>query len=386
MVRRKNLRYTDELKAEIWAKYKQGESLWSIARSIERSSSCIYGLLSRTGGICPEPRQRSRLALTLSEREEISRGLASNTSIRSIAAQLGRSPSTISREINRNGGLKPYRANQADKAAWDRAHRPKQCKLATNPKLIRIIESKLRSHWSPDQIAGWLKITYPGNKSYQVSHETIYRSLFIQARGVLKKELQQFLRSKRTIRRSKHSTLKNDGLGQITNAVSIRERPASVEDRAVPGHWEGDLIAGSNNSYIATLVERHTRYVMLAKVNNKDTGSVVSALIKQAKILPGELYKSLTWDRGKEMADHQRFSLATDIDVYFCDPNSPWQRGSNENTNRLLRQYFPKGTDLSVHSQAKLNVVARQLNERPRKTLEYQTPAERFNACVASIN
>jgi len=219
-----------------------------------------------------------------------------------------------------------------------------------------------------------------------VSHETIYRSLFIQARGVLKKELQQFLRSKRTIRRSKHSTLKNDGLGQITNAVSIRERPASVEDRAVPGHWEGDLIAGSNNSYIATLVERHTRYVMLAKVNNKDTGSVVSALIKQAKKLPGELYKSLTWDRGKEMADHQRFSLATDIDVYFCDPNSPWQRGSNENTNRLLRQYFPKGTDLSVHSQAKLNVVARQLNERPRKTLEYQTPAERFNACVASIN
>ena len=216
-----------------------------------------------------------------------------------------------------------------------------------------------------------------------MSHETIYRSLFVQARGVLKKELQQYLRSQRAIRRSNHASLKRDGLGQITNAVSISERPASVEDRAVPGHWEGDLIAGSNNSYIATLVERHTRYVMLAKVKNKDTESVVSALIKQSKKLPDELYKSLTWDRGKELADHKRFTLETDINVYFCDPRSPWQRGSNENTNGLLRQYFPKGTDLSVHSQTKLNAVARQLNERPRKTLEFETPAKRFNACVA---
>ncbi len=243
--------------------------------------------------------------------------------------------------------------------------------------------AKLRLNWSPEQIAGWLKRQYPGDECHHVSHETIYRSLFVQARGVLKKELLQYLRSQRTIRRSRHASLKKDGLGQITNAVSIRERPASVEDRAVPGHWEGDLIAGSNNSYIATLVERHTRYVMLAKVKNKDTESVVSALIKQSKKLPSELYKSLTWDRGKEMAGHQRFTLATDIDVYFCDPSSPWQRGSNENTNRLLRQYFPKGTDLSIHSQTKLNAVARQLNERPRKTLEFQTPAERFNACVA---
>ena len=217
-----------------------------------------------------------------------------------------------------------------------------------------------------------------------MSHETIYCSLFVQTRGVLKKELQQYLRSQRAIRRSKHASLKRDGLGQITNAVSISERPASVEDRAVPGHWEGDLIAGSNNSYIATLVERHTRYVMLAKVKNKDTESVVSALIKQSKKLPDELYKSLTWDRGKELSDHKRFTLETDINVYFCDPRSPWQRGSNENTNGLLRQYFPKGTDLSVHSQTKLNAVARQLNERPRKTLEFETPAQRFNACVAS--
>jgi IS30 family transposase len=323
--------------------------------------------------------------LTLSEREEISRGIAGGLSLRAIAIQLERSPSTISREITRNGGLEDYRASQADKAAWDRAHRPKHCKLAGSSILRRIVARKLRSHWSPEQIAGWLKRAYAGNESHQVSHETIYRSLFIQARGVLKKELLQYLRTKRTLRRPKHASLKGKGLGQITNAVSIRERPASVEDRAVPGHWEGDLIAGSNNSYIATLVERHTRYVMLAKVLGKDTETVINALVKQARSLPKELYRSLTWDRGSEMADHQRFTLATDIDVYFCDPQSPWQRGSNENTNRLLRQYFPKGTDLSVHSQAKLSAVARQLNERPRKTLEFETPAERFNACVASI-
>jgi IS30 family transposase len=323
--------------------------------------------------------------LTLSEREEISRGIAGGFSLRAIASQLSRSPSTISREISRNGGLQHYRASQADNAAWDRAHRPKPCKLAGSPMLRRIVARKLRSHWSPEQIAGWLKRAYPGNESHQVSHETIYRSLFIQARGVLKKELIQYLRTRRAMRHPKHVSQKGEGHGQITNAVSIHERPASVEDRAIPGHWEGDLIEGSNHSYIATLVERHSRYAMLVKVAGKDTDTVVSALIKQSKKLPGELYKSLTWDRGKELADHQRFTLATDIKVYFCDPSSPWQRGSNENTNRLLRQYFPKGTDLSVHSQAKLSAVARQLNERPRKTLGYETPAERFNACVASI-
>jgi IS30 family transposase len=252
--------------------------------------------------------------------------------------------------------------------------------------LRRTISAKLRLGWAPQQIAGWLKRTYPGDETKHVSHETIYRSLFIQARGVLKKELFQYLRTQRTIRRSKQATLKNSGLGQIKNMASIRQRPASVEDRALPGHWEGDLIAGSKNSYIATLVERHTRYVMLAKVKNKDTESVINALIKQSKKLPNELYKSLTWDRGKELADHQRFSLAANIDVYFCDPHSPWQRGSNENTNGLLRQYFPKGTDLALHPQAKLNAVARQLNERPRQTLDFETPVERFNQCVASIS
>jgi IS30 family transposase len=325
------------------------------------------------------------MALTLSEREEISRGIVGGLSMRAMALQLGRAVSTISREIARNGGIRVYRANTADEAAWDRGMRPKQCKLALYQKLRHSVVRKLKQSWSPQQIAGWLKRQNPEDLTMQISHETIYRSLFIQARGVLKKELQQCLRSQRAIRRSRHASLKRDGLGQITDTVSIRQRPASVEDRAVPGHWEGDLLGGSRNSYIATLVERYSRYVMLAKVNGKDTDTVISALIKHAHKLPNELYKSLTWDRGKEMADHKRFTLATDIDVYFCDPHSPWQRGSNENTNGLLRQYFPKGTDLSVHSQAKLNAVARQLNERPRKTLEFETPAERFNACVAAI-
>ena len=386
MAYRTRIKYTTEQKNEIWDRWQRGESQNSIGRLFDRESSSIFSLLSPMGGIRPVPRTRSKLSLTLSEREEISRGIVSQLSLRTIASQLKRSPSTISREIKRNGGYDHYRAAQADQAAWDRACRPKLCKLACHPSLSRKVATKLMRNWSPEQIAGWLKRTYPNNESSQVSHETIYRSLFIQTRGVLKKELQQYLRTQRAIRRSQHASLKKDGLGKIKDAVSISERPASVEDRAVPGHWEGDLIAGSNNSYIATLVERHTRYVMLAKVKNKETESVISALIKQSKKLPDELYKSLTWDRGTELADHKRFTLETNIDVYFCDPRSPWQRGSNENTNRLLRQYFPKGTDLAVHSQAKLNAVARQLNERPRKTLEFETPAERFNECVASTS
>ena len=385
MAYRTRIYYTDTQKAEMWDRWRRGETLHSIARLFDRHHTSVRGILAATGGIRPSERRRSRLALTLAEREEISRGIARDHSLRAIAARLKRAPSTISREVNRNGGLKHYRASRADQAAWDRAQRPKSCKLIIHRALARLVATKLNALWSPEQIAGWLKYMYPDDEHYQVSHETIYKSLFIQARGALKKELLQHLRSKRTMRRSRHASLKGEGLGKITNTVSIRERSASVEDRAVPGHWEGDLIFGSNNSQIATLVERHTRYVMLAKVDSKDTETVINALIKQAYKLPRELYKSLTWDRGSEMADHQRFTLATDIKVYFCDPQSPWQRGSNENTNGLLRQYFPKGTDLSVHSQAKLNAVARQLNERPRKTLGFQTPAERFNACVASI-
>jgi len=386
MKQRRRIYYSTEQRSEIWDRWKRGETMHSIGRLFDRGHSSVFSVLSPTGGIRPAVRKRSRLALTLSEREEISRGLSCGQSLRTIAGRLQRSPSTISREVQRNGGRTLYRASRSEQAAWERAHRPKPCKLAGNGFLRRIVSGKLRQGWSPQQIAGWLKRTYPGEEYNHLSHETIYRSLFIQARGVLKKELLDHLRAKRTIRRSRQSSLKGNGIGQIKDAVSIRERPASVEDRAVPGHWEGDLIGGSKNSYVATLVERHSRYVMLVKVKNKDTEGVVSALIKQARKLPRELYKSLTWDRGKELADHQRFTLATDIKVYFCDPQSPWQRGSNENTNRLLRQYLPKGTDLSVHSQSKLNAIARQLNERPRKTLEYQTPAERFGECVAATN
>jgi len=386
MVYRTRINYTAKQRADIWDRWQRGESMRSIGRLFDRPSSSIFNMLEPTGGIRPAPRKRSRLALTQSEREEISRGTVASLSIRSIAESLKRSPSTISREIKRNGGYDSYRATQADQAAWDRARRPKLCKLACNQVLRQIVATKLKLNWSPQQITGWLKKESPGDEHNYVSHETIYRSLFVQARGVLKKELQQHLRSQRAIRRSKHANLKGDGRRNIANAVSISERPASAEDRAIPGHWEGDLIAGSKNSYIATLVERHSRYVMLVKVKNRDTESVVSGLIKQSKKLPDELYKSLTWDRGSELADHKRFTMETNIKVYFCDPRSPWQRGSNENTNRLLRQYFPKGTDLSVHSQAKLNAVARQLNERPRKTLGYETPADKFNACVASIS
>ena len=376
--------FTAAEKSELWDRWRRGESLKAIGRAFGKPSSSIYVQVAPHGGVRPSPRRRSRLALTVSEREEISRGLASHQSVRSMARLLGRSASTVSRELSRNGGYDRYRAALADEKAWDRARRPKRCKLAISPWLRQAVASKLRLNWAPEQIAGWLKRAHPEDECYRVSHETIYRSLFVQARGVLKKELLGHLRSKRTMRRSKRADPNGDQRGQIKDLVSIRERPAAVEDRAVPGHWEGDLLSGSKNSYIATLVERQTRYVMLAKVSNKDTQTVVSALIKQSKALPNELYKSLTWDRGKELTDHRRFTLATNIDVYFCDPQSPWQRGSNENTNGLLRQYFPKGTDLSAHSQADLNKVARQLNERPRETLLFETPAERFNACVAS--
>ena len=311
--------------------------------------------------------------------------MVAGCSIRSNAGALGRAPSTVSREIQRNGGRLRYRANRADQAAWERARRPKICKLVQNRQLAHRVAWKLKKLWSPEQIAGWLKRKSPDEENSQVSHETIYRSLFIQARGALKKELLQHLRRTRGMRRSRHHTQKTEDHGRIKDTVLIRARPASVQERAVPGHWEGDLLIGAKNSQIATLVERHTRYVMLVKVNSKDTETVIQALTQQARKLPRELYKSLTWDRGKEMADHKRFSLDTHIKVYFCDPQSPWQRGSNENTNGLLRQYFPKGMDLSDIHQNRLNAVARQLNERPRKTLDYQTPAERFNLCVASI-
>jgi IS30 family transposase len=383
MAKRRRRMFTAAESAEVWDCWQRGEGLNLIGRVFDRSSGAIFQHLKPHGGIRPAPRRRSRRVLSLDEREEISRGVAAGVSLRSIAGQLHRAPSTISRELRRNGGWGRYRAAAADKRAWDRALRPKPCKLARHEELRQLVAARLSENWSPEQIAGWLRHTYPDDEAYQVSHETIYRSLFVQARGVLKKDLQTHLRSGRTIRRSRHATGKGSGRGSLTDMISIRERPASVEDRAVPGHWEGDLLCGSANSYIVTLVERHSRYVLLAKVPSRNSQSVITALINQAHRLPDELIKSLTWDRGKEMAEHKRFTLATDAAVYFCDPQSPWQRGSNENTNGLLRQYFPKGTNLSVHSQDRLDEVARQLNGRPRKTLGFQTPAERFEACVA---
>ena len=385
MKQRPRIYYTESQKALMWERWQKGESLQQIAQLFDRNHSSIQRILAETGGIRPAQRSRSRLALTLAEREEISRAVVAGHSMRWIATSLGRAPSSISREIERNGGQGCYRASQAEQAAWDRARRPKTCKLAENRTLAHIVANKLQVQWSPEQIAGWLQRTYPGDENYQVSHETIYRSLFIQARGALKKELLEHLRRTRVMRRSRHHTQKTGNHGRITDTVPISERPATVEDRAVPGHWEGDLLFGSKNSQIATLVERHTRYVMLVKVASKDTETVINALIKNARQLPQELYQSLTWDRGKEMADHKRFTLATDIKVYFCDPQNPWQRGTNENTNGLLRQYLPKGTNISAYSQAKLNAVARKLNERPRKTLNYETPAERYRQSVASI-
>lgn len=384
MKQRTRIYYTQQQKEMMWDRWQRGESINAIARLFDRGHSSVQRILAETGGIRPAQRRRSRLALSLAEREEISRGIVAGHSIQAIARSLGRAPSTVSRELARNGGREAYRANQADEAAWDRAKRPKICKLAENPALARMVARQLKRRWAPRQIAGWLRRQYPDDETFQVSHETIYRTLFIQARGALKKELLQHLRRTRGMRRSRHHTQKTADHGRITDAVSIRERPAEAEDRAVPGHWEGDLLCGSNNSQIATLVERQTRYVLLAKVKSKDTETVVNALIKQAHALPRELYKSLTWDRGKEMADHKRFSLATDIKVYFCDPQSPWQRGSNEQTNGLLRQYFPKGMNLSGVHQNRLNAVARELNERPRETLDFYSPAEKLAECVAS--
>ena len=384
MTRRKRSRLSAAQKTEIWKRWKAGQSLHEIGRAFDKPHTTIHQFLLPSGGIRPAARRRSRLALTLAEREDISRGIASGSSIREIARRMERAASTVSREVRHHGGGPAYRAHDADCQAWVSALRPKRCLLAMNRKLRDTVASKLILEWSPEQISGWLKTEYPKDERVRVSHETIYRSLFIQARGVLKKELMGHLRSKRRIRRSQHSRIYKDSRGRIADAISIRERPAEVEDRAVPGHWEGDLLSGGKNSYIATLVERHSRFLMLIKVPGKETAVVVAALSKHVRKLPATLRRSLTWDRGLEMAKHKEFTVATDVQVYFCDPQSPWQRGTNENTNLLLRQYFPRGTDLSVHSQAHLDQIALRLNQRPRKTLGFQTPASKLQASVAS--
>ena len=373
-----------EQKRELWSRWKAGESLSEIGRALGKQPGSIHGVVAANGGYVPAVRRRSARVLTITEREEISRGLAEGASLRRIAGRLHRAPSSISREVARHGGRHRYRAARAQERAWDRARRPKPCKLAAVPRLRELVAGKLAEEWSPEQISGWLARTYPGEQDLQVSTETIYRSLFVQARGVLRKELTAHLRTRRTMRRARQATRSGQGRGGIVDAVSIRERPAEASDRAVPGHWEGDLLAGSANTHIATLVERQSRYVMLVKVDGKDTTTVVDALTAQVQTLPAKLQASLTWDRGMELADHRRFTVATDVAVYFCDPRSPWQRGTNENTNGLLRQYFPRKTDLSVHSQADLDAVAARLNTRPRKTLRYETPAARLATAVAS--
>src|ERR1700724_972608 len=371
-------------KNEIWRRWKAGQTLHEIGRTCDKPHSSIRCLLLPRGGIPSKVRRRSRLALTRAEREDISRGMASGSSIREIARHLDRAASTVGREVTRHGGRPTYRAHEADDHAWESALRPKKCLLALHPRLREVVASKLILDWSPKQISGWLKIQHPNDESMRVSHETIYRSLFIQARGVLKKELMDHLRTKRRMRRSRHATVSGQSRGQIVDAISIRERPAEVEDRAIPGHWEGDLLSGAKNSYIATLVERHSRFLVLIKVRSKDTAVVVAALSKHVRKLPATLRRSLTWDRGLEMAKHKEFTVATNVQVYFCDPQSPWQRGTNENTNLLLRQYFPRGTDLSTISQEQLDQVELLLNQRPRKTLGFQTPASKLQASVAS--
>jgi IS30 family transposase len=358
-----------------------GVSTVDAARAVRCSSRTVQRLLSSAR---VHERARSPLRLSMAEREEISLGLAAvpQRSMCAIGRALGRSASTISREVANNGGCGRYRAAAADRAAYRRAKRPKVPKLAHDNRLRDAVEELLDSRWSPQQISARLVVEFPDDLSMRVSHETIYQSLFVQARGALRKELTACLRTGRTRRRPQG---RKDTRGQIRDMVVISDRPAEVDDRAVPGHWEGDLIVGAHGrSAIVTLVERQTRYVLLGHIGtDKTTVAVCAAITAQIKTLPDHLAKSLTWDRGKELADHASFSVATGIDVYFCDPHSPWQRGSNENTNGLLRQYFPKSTDLSVHDQAHLDHVAHQLNGRPRQTLGWANPSEKLTQLLA---
>jgi IS30 family transposase len=370
---------------ELWARWRRGETLEQIARALHRVSSSLYEVIGAEGGIAPPPRRRSRLALTTTEREEISRQLAQGRSLRAIGRTLGRATSTISREVTRNSGRALYRAAVADRRAWRQSRRPKRCRLATHPALRRAVATKLARQWSPQQICGWLRRAFPSDPDMQVSPETIYRSLFVQSRGVLKRALLRQLRRQHHFRHARASASVRPKPGQILEAVSIRARPAEIEDRALPGHWEGDLLEGGRGSYLATLVERQSRYVLLVRLPNKETQTVVRALARRVQRLPQGLIKSLTWDRGTELAGHRAFTVATNVQVYFCDPHSPWQRGSNENTNGLLRQYLPHGVDLSAYSQAQLDAIALRVNTRPRMTLGYQTPAAKLAEIVASI-
>ena len=368
---------TPEAIDQVWVRLRAGHAAKPTARELGLSTGTVRAYLVRCGGIRPEPRHRAPGRLTMAEREEISRGLAAGASIRAIAAAVGRAPSTVSREVKANGGVRRYRAARADQAAWARATRAKRCKLAGNSVLRDIVEEKLQQRWSPQQIAGWLKLTYPNTPEMQVSHESIYRTLYVQSRGALRKELSRYLRTGRVLRRPKGVRLP-DGRGGRPNTMHISERPPEAEDRAVPGHWEGDLVFGKGMSPVATLVERSTRYLMLVALphGNHQADAVADALANAITTLPQQLAKSLTWDLGHEMAQHRRFTVATGVQVYFCDPKSPWQRGSNENTNGLLRQYLPRRLDFRTLTQSDLDAIAQELNERPRQTLKFKSPSQ----------
>jgi IS30 family transposase len=375
-------RFTEAEKTEIWDRIQAGQSVPTVAAAFGRYPSAVRALQKATGGVRPDVRRRHDRVLSLAEREEISRGLSAGEPFRMIAARVGRAPSTVCREVERNEGRRQYRACAADRRALRRSRRPKPAKLATCHCLQLVVEAKLALKWSPQQISRWLPGAYPTDPEMRVSYETIYLSLYVQGRGALRRELHHALRTGRAIRRPKKSL--PNGQGKIPNMVMISERPAEVEDRAVPGHWEGDLIMGTRKTCIGTLVERSTRYVMLLKLNKNTAEAVRSAMSTKILALPSELRRSVTWDQGTEMSQHLRFTVDTGVQVYFCDPSSPWQRGTNENTNGLLRQYFPKGTDLSTHSQARLDAVAQELNERPRQTLGWVPPLSKLAEAVAT--
>jgi len=377
-------RFSEAERAEIWDAFECGESERTIALRLGRSKGSIRTFLIDNAGRRPRPPGCSDLRLTLAEREEISRGLATGRSLRAIAADMRRAPSTVCREVKANGGRAHYRALSAERSARRRARRPQVAKLARCHRLRRVVEAGLENYWSPEEISAWLALEYRDDPEMQVSHETIYMSLFVQGRGALRQELHRCLRSGRALRRPKARTKGGYGQGQITGMVMISERPAEAKDRAVPGHWEGDLIYGRRMTTIGTLVERSTRYVMLFALPNGHSAEAVRiAMARKIRSLPTELRRSLTWDQGKEMAEHARFTIDTGIQVYFCDPKSPWQRGSNENTNGLLRQYLPKTTDLSKVTQVELNAIARSLNGRPRQTLGWKSPSQAFSEAVA---
>jgi IS30 family transposase len=361
---------------EVWRRWRCGQAVKVLAREMRRHPSTVRDLLKRSGGVRPAPRRRWELRLSMVEREEISRGLAAGESLRVIAAGLGRAPSTVSREVAANGGRAGYRAVAADRAAWARGCRPKPTKLGRWPGLRSMVEDKLELRWSPEQISGWLRRRFPTETVMHVSHETIYRSLFVQARGDLRHELTRYLRTRRAMRRPKGTRLP-DGRGVRPNILNISARPAEAADRAVPGHWEGDLVFGRSMSPVATLVERSTRYLMLVGLPDGHRAELVAdALAAAITTLPRQLTRSLTWDQGHEMAEHARFSVDTGIAVYFCDPNSPWQRGSNENTNGLLRQYLPRTVNMRDYRQADFDAIAAELNGRPRQTLDFKTPSQ----------